>query len=431
MSSTLDRSKAPAVSPLPHLSLPRPVSRRLPCGAGLTVLESAVCDAPVFQLRLIAEGAGQYDCTSSAAAALYPIMLNQGSEGLDGDTISDLFEGAGAWFNATLQTHHLDASLKGLCDTAPEIVAAFADMLRRPLFPADRLAVVAESRAMDREVRLSRPMTIAREATAKMLWGDGHPAAVFPSPDDMRRVTPADLQLCHSAYRPEGINIYLSGHVTPELVDTVAGAFDALYPAVTSEMRDDSVHIIPPEPQAGYSVIDMPGSTQAAISVRIPTIMRSHPDYEMLRLAVTGLGGYFGSRLNSNLREERGLTYGITASLVGSLDGAYMSIATECRRDAAEEALGEIRAEIERFVKDPPSGEELSRLLGYSSTRLAGILDSPFTILDTAAVFPRIIGAPADYFDRTQAAIASATPEELARVVSQHLSAPSCIAIAR
>ena len=426
----LDRSVAPEVRPLPHLSLPLPETVHTRTGLPLVVLTSATCDAPVFQLRITVGGLGSFDLGRPELASLYPLMLNQGSGGLDGDKLSEIYEGAGAWVNISQQSHHLDIIVRGLTDTAPEVVTTLAQMLRAPLFPARRLAVIAESRAMQREVALKQPKVLARESTALMLWGEGHIAATSASPDDLRGVVSSDLVAVHSGFAPSRMTLYLSGHVDQALIDTVTDAFDEAFEGDNTSDGQWHPNVMPPAPTAGFRRIDLPDSRQAAVSIAIPAIMRSHPDYELLRLAVTGLGGYFGSRLNTELREERGLTYGVSAALVGSLDGAFMSVATECRRDAADEAVEAIEAEIARFVSEPPHGDELKRLLSYSTTRLAAILDSPFAILDTAEVQQATIGTPVDYFDRTQAAIASATPYELARVAATHLSDLRCTTVA-
>lgn len=431
MTAPLDRTKAPAVRPLPRLTLPRPERLVTPGGIPMTVLTSATCDAPVFQLRVTAGGMGSLDFPIGAAGTLYPQMLNQGSEGLDADALSEAFEGAGAWLGIRQHHHHLDISLRGLTESAGDVAAVLAAMLHAPLFPAGRLAVVAEKSAMMREVALRKPKVLADEATARMFWGEGHPAAYSAAAAELRAVTAADVAACHASFGAPRMHLYLSGNVTQALADTIALAFDRVYgdlcaPREAAVARWEAKEA---SPRGGTERITLPGNRQAAISMRIPAIGRSHPDYEMLRIAVTALGGYFGSRLNLELREERGLTYGISASLAGSVDGACMTVATECRGDAADEAVEAICSEIERFVAEPPEGDELRRLLGYVATTQAAILDSPFTIIDAAAIQQETIGTPPDYFDRMQTAIASATPGELARVAATHLASARSIAI--
>lgn len=424
-----NRSTAPQVHPLPRLRLPGHDTYDLDCGIRMHVLRSAVCDAPVFSLQLVAAGCGRSECANRAAAALYAPMLTKGSEGFSADDISELMEGAGAWLSATQQSRHLQVTLRGLTDTAATIVPALAQILARPMFPSDRLAVAARTAAMNRSISIMKPATMAADAVRAMLWGPGHPSASVPSPEQLLAVTPEDVACCHKAYSPRRISVYLCGAVTPALEKIVADAFNAIYPAATHE--EWSPVIIPASPTPGQRFFDAPDSSQAAICLRIPTIMRSHPDYETLHLAVRALGGYFGSRLNMRLREERGLTYGASAALIGSLEGAAMSVTTECRGEAAGEALDIITSEIERFGNEPPEGDELERLRSHALSSLASNLDSPFSMLDYA-VLHETIGTPSDYFDRMRDAILSATPESLSRVFAGHIRpADSIIAVAR
>lgn len=424
-----DRTVAPEVHTIPVLRLPGHDTYDLECGIRMHVLRSAVCDAPVFSMQLVAAGCGSNECSDRAAASLYPPMLTKGSEGFTADDISELMEGAGAWLSASQQSRHLQVTLRGLTDTAQAIIPALARILAHPLFPADRLSVAARTAAMNRSISMMKPATMAADAVREMLWGTGHPSASVPSPDDLLAVTPGDIARCHEPYNPSHISIYLSGAVTPGLERIVADAFNTIYPAAKHE--EWSPVITPAAPTPGRRFLNVPDSSQAAICLRIPTIMRSHPDYEMLHLAVRALGGYFGSRLNMKLREERGLTYGASAALIGSLEGAAMSVTTECRGEAADEALDIITSEIDRFGNEPPEGDELERLRSHALSSLAANLDSPFSMLDYA-VLNETIGTPADYFDRMRDAILSSTPDSLSRTFALHINpAASIIAVAR
>lgn len=424
-----DRSVAPEVHPMPPLRLPGHDTYDLECGIRIHVLREAVCDSPVFSIQLVAAGCGRNECDNRAAASLYAPMLTKGSEGFTADEISELMEGAGAWLSAAQQSRHLQVTLRGLTDTAPVIIPPLARILAHPLFPADRLSVAARTAAMNRSISMMKPATMAADAVREMLWGPGHPSASVPSPDELLAVTTEEIARCHASYSPRRISIYLSGAVTPDLERIVADAFNTIYPSAKHEGW--SPVILPPSPTPGRRFLSAPDSSQAAISLRIPTIMRSHPDYEMLHLAVRALGGYFGSRLNMLLREERGLTYGASAALIGSLEGAGISVTTECRGEAADEALSLIIDEIDRFGKEPPEGDELERLRSHALSSLAANLDSPFSMLDYA-VLHETIGTPADYFERMRDAILSATPDSLSRVFTSHIDpADSIIAVAR
>jgi len=132
------------------------------------------------------------------------------------------------------------------------------------------------------------------------------------------------------------------------------------------------------------------------------------------------LGGYFGSRLMMNVREEKGLTYGISSYLLGCREGSYVTIAAQCDCDNTALVIDEIKAEMRRLADNPPQGEELSRLKLHAATSLAEILDTPASIMGYYA--NRLyVGTPDDYFESQQAAINALSGEIIAEMASRYL----------
>lgn len=426
----LDRSVAPDVHPLPAPSLPPVRSRQLACGARLLTLDGAGCEPPVFQLKVLVSGAGRFDRPGGVVPQMLALTIDQGAGTRDAAALADLFESNGAWLGQKLHPRHCELSLRGLDETASEIVPAFLDMVSAPAFEPQPFDAVRVMKEQSEAISQGKPMTMATREMLRRLFGDGHPGAVFPALGDYGRVGRDDVSALHAdAFLPAGMTFYLSGHVDRDFECFVAECIDralAVLPsAVASRIRP-----VKPLPQPGRTVLELDGNRQAAVSIGVPAIMRQHPDFEMLHVAVAGLGGYFGSRLVTNLREERGLTYDISATLEASRDGAYMKISTECRLDDADDAVDEIFSEIRRFVAEPPRGEELHRLAGQIQTGLVATLDSPFRMLDHE-VMKEVTGAPDGYFARSWQASERATPDELARVVGEHLSAPAVTVVVK
>jgi predicted Zn-dependent peptidase len=154
--------------------------------------------------------------------------------------------------------------------------------------------------------------------------------------------------------------------------------------------------------------------------VGIPSIPRSHPDYIMLRCAVVALGGYFGSRLMANIREDKGYTYGIQAGLLGSPEGTLMAILTSADNSYVDAVLTEIRAEIERLYTGDFSADEMERLRNYLMTSLAQQLDTAFSIA-SYHITERVSFTGRDYFARQFDVISAMTAESLAEVARKHL----------
>ena len=184
-----------------------------------------------------------------------------------------------------------------------------------------------------------------------------------------------------------------------------------------------------PEPLCGArSEIKKKGAVQSAIKIRIGAIPRSHPDYIPLRILITALGGYFGSRLMKNIREEKGFTYGISASLSGRRHEGYIDIETQCDSAYTWKVIDEISAEISRLQHEPLGREELLKVKKYIISSLTKVLDTPSARADYAST-DFLYGTGADYFNRQVEITDRITPEELTEVARLHLKPDSALQI--
>ena len=172
---------------------------------------------------------------------------------------------------------------------------------------------------------------------------------------------------------------------------------------------------------ASTSTIQKNGSLQSAVAISLPAIARSHPDYNPLRMTVTALGGYFGSRLMSNIREDKGYTYGISAALLGSLDGSYITINAQCDNRHTEALIEEVRKELTDMVRRPLDESELDRLRFNVASDLASTLDSPMTMMDYYEL-NLTVGTPADYFEARRKTLADITPEKVCEMAGKYLN---------
>ena len=143
----------------------------------------------------------------------------------------------------------------------------------------------------------------------ELAYGADHPKAVMDTPQSVEAVSREDFLRWHDCIfsrNLSGAELFLSGRVTPPMIDGINRIFGSV--AVDTD-SDTSPHILPFDTVApSFRFIESPGALQSAIRFAIPSIPRTHPDYIMLRCAVVALGGYFGSRLMSNIREDKGYT---------------------------------------------------------------------------------------------------------------------------
>ena len=169
-----------------------------------------------------------------------------------------------------------------------------------------------------------------------------------------------------------------------------------------------------------FSFVEKEGAVQSAIQMQLPAIPRTHPDYFKLRILVTALGGYFGSRLMSNVREEKGYTYGIWASLIGARQGAYVSISTECDCAYTRPLIDEVKHEMETLRNEPIPIEELDMVRSSMLSELVKNLDTPFSIASNVGAMI-LYGIYPEYFNEQIRAIRAVTPEELLATARRYL----------
>lgn len=167
-----------------------------------------------------------------------------------------------------------------------------------------------------------------------------------------------------------------------------------------------------------------PEALQSAVCISIPTIGRSDPDYIDLRLAMMALGGYFGSRLMTNIREEKGLTYGISGALLGYREGGVASIDSQTDPRNVKQLVSETIKELELLRTVAMTDGELSAVKRYAMSALAASLDSPFSIMDIYLT-RYTSGTPDDYFKLQQKAITDLTAERIMEVANRHLDPDS------
>ena len=220
---------------------------------------------------------------------------------------------------------------------------------------------------------------------------------------------------------PKGMHVYLSGLLTDRMISEA----EQIFSEIPAKSPFPLPRLVFPEHSTGARThVDMPHALQSGVQMSIASIGRNHPDYIALRMAVIALGGYFGSRLMLNIREDKGLTYGISASLYGYRHSSFITISSQTDPSTVERLIEESILEIEN-MKNPStySPDEIDRLSRFVLSELAGVLDTPFSRCDflqtevTAAT-------PPGYFAMQEHTARTLTPELLADMASKYFDTP-------
>jgi zinc protease len=211
-------------------------------------------------------------------------------------------------------------------------------------------------------------------------------------------------------------DLFVSGAVDDtciKVIDTIFGSHVVNENQPNNKVLSESV--------LGYQKIDKAGALQASIRYGFTTIDKTHEDYPLLSITNEIFGGYFGSRLMTNIREEKGYTYGIGSHIVQLRNASYLQIATDVKAENADDTLAEIQIEIDRMCQDRVSNEELIKVRNYIVGNFANSLNTPFELMDKFRSV-HLVGLDYSFYNRYFDALKVATPEDILMTSQKYLS---------
>lgn len=403
-----------------------PAVETLTLGNGVKVVALDGTSQPVNMVSLVRQG-GNADVDSQGAMQLMLATMGEGSAARSGAEMANAFDSNGSWLKTGVYGHHSVVSMFSLNSRIKEVMPVLVDMVENASFPSAGLEMKKAQVAQQLGVKMRKVDYHADACLRRLVCGAGHPLAANVTPEMVLSTRCEDVADMYGRTRqPESTYLYIAGSLTDEVVSTVCQAMESLAPSGMARIAPRVEALRPSEPVTERVAVE--GALQSKVCMAIPTIGRHHADYPMLHVVTMALGGYFGSRLMMNLREERGLTYGVGASLLGVHEGAWMQVALECSHEHVEEAIAQTRLELQRLVSDPPRGEELERMRRSALVGHLETLDSP---IDVVSYYRNIVlsDVPEDYFEQKQHAILTITPDDISRIASIYLD-PEMLRIA-
>jgi zinc protease len=423
---TLDRSKPPELGPPPRVSLPPIITRVLPNGLKLMIVEQHELPLADFVL-LVGSGSTADPAGKAGVANLTAAMLREGTTTRKSLDIADqaAFLGVSlaptsSWESSSLSLHTPTAQL----DSA---LALFADVALHPSFPANEFERLRKNRLTDLlQIRDQGPQ-IANIAFPAIIYGTAHPygLASIGTETSVKSLSTFDLQSYYETnFKPNNSTLIIVGDVNPEQIEQkIIARFGSWQRGTIPQLTYGK----PPKSAATtIYLIDKPGAPQSSFRIGSVGVPRSTQDYFALTVMNTILGGSFTSRLNQNLRETRGYTYGAGSRFdMRKAAGPFMASA-EIVAAKTDSALFEFIKELNGIRQTVPP-EELSRAKRYLQLQLPGNFETTQQI--AAALVPvALYGLPLDYYNNYVQRIEGVTQADVARVAQQYIN-PGGLAI--
>ncbi len=399
----LNRSIAPDFSKIFTIDLPAPDVVRLPGDVDFVFLPGLQQEA--FKLEVIFN-AGKWHESKPGLAHFTSVMLDKGTSSKSSREIAELLDFYGAQLEISSGYDHVSVSLYGLKKFVREVFSVFIDILSDPVFPEEELELQKKIFLQNLEVNEKKNSFLASRLIRKNIFGSAHPYGNSVEKENAEAITSGDLKNYFKS-NFSLFEIYLIGKIDAQQVQWLVDQFPLLRLKRTSAQRDFAV-------EAGVPIqyVNKPDSIQSSIRMGMRTVNREHKDYFSLLLLNHLLGGYFGSRLMKNIREEKGLTYGIYSSLNPFRYDCLFSIGADVDKTNVELTINEIKKEIESLNIQPVSEDELdiakNHLLGSLQLEMA----NPFSTLDKIKSI-RLNQLGKEYYRNLFEAIKSATPEAL------------------
>jgi len=344
-------------------------------------------------------------------------MLTEGTKTMSAAQIADAVDYYGAFFQIDYGYDQSQVSLyclnKHLASTLPVI----KDILTNSIFPEKELQTFIRNQQQKLQVSLQKNDFVARRIFNHAMFGDTM-YGLSPDALDYAQLDRNDM-LAHykQMYQPNNCTLIVAGKVDDNTLKTVTHLFDKDWfnsdiPADTTQPETHTTGDL-------FNYIEKPDALQSAIRLGIPTINRSHPDFPALQIVNTILGGYFGSRLMNNIREDKGYTYGIGSATSSMKHTGSIFIATEVGADVTNATMTEIEKEINILKTELISDEELSLVKNYLLGSLLGSLENVFSHADK---FKNVYfsGLDFEYYDRYTEVIRNITPQQVLTLANQY-----------
>ena len=417
----LDRDKIPPPGKAPVLRVPTWTKTTLANGAELIVSEKH--DLPLVSFSMTILG-GSYQFEPAGRRGLASItasMMSEGTKSRNGEELSNALQLLGTSVNVGIGTESGSMSFVSTAGKFGATLDILADMLLNSTFPADALERIRAQRIVALTQAKAQPGAIAARVFPRILYGTAHPFGQNVTEESYRAITHDDIVSFHKTYfQPGRALIVVTGDVKPAAVKTTIDKALAAWPKGGAKPSFSYPALTAPQPTTIY-IVDKPGAAQSTFAIGNPGPPRNTPDFYAIQVMNLMLGGMFQSRLNANIREEKGYSYGVNSGFAFGRGPGPFRAGGDVQSAKTDASLIEFMKEFRGIAGSRPvTDEELTTAKDALVQRLPGMFAS-VTAINSAIASLWQQGLPDDYYQRYGAAIAAVTREDVVRVAKQYI----------
>lgn len=410
----MDRSVQPEFIVPQNLTFQAPTELKLANGGALYTYEKA--GSGVVKIELMFQAGEKYQ-SADLQAKLTSMLIGAGTSTMSGEEIENKLDFYGAYYKVSCEKDLASVVVFTLSKYVRQVMDIVHQMVFDASLPEDEFKLRLENSKMKFKVNMEKVSYVARLNYLPMLFGKHHPYARLVTEKSFESLTLTQLhEFYQNAYQHGAFDILVSGDVSqPDLMylvelfdrERTTGMQNVAFPELL--FSSQRIHI------------DKEGAIQTAVRMGGLSIDRKHEDYPQLKVLNTVLGGYFGSRLMSNIREDKGYTYGIGSAIINLEQADYFVIATEVGKEVADDAVKEIEKELIRLMEAPIPEEELEEVVNYMLGILLRSGDGVFAQMNLFKIIHRM-GLNSDYYTEYIHSLHECTPEKIQQLAQIYLN---------
>lgn len=409
----LDRTTPPAAKRISSINFAKAKSISLSNGTPLHIIQAGEHD--ILRLEIIMKS-GRWFENRKGSAYFASQMLLEGTSGKSSKDLADIFEFHGAHVSINSGIDYNTFVVYTLSSKLGEIIDVIGQCLSDPVFPESELNILKDIQKQQLRINNEKNNYVAGKEIRKLLYSNAHPYGRSLELEDMDdTLNSGVLKQYYLERLVDNVEIIISGKVTDEIIRSLEVL--SFLPAVSGKYLDHTIG------DAGRPeiTIEKPDSLQSSIRLGRRIIHKTHEDYIGLIVLNELFGGFFGSRLMKNIREEKGYTYGIHSSLVSHIHDSFWVIGTDVKKEYVSDTIEQVYYEMDRLRNDIINNEEMDLLQNYMLGNFISSLETSFSLADK---FKNIhfFGQGYGFYDKYIDTINSITPQRLNELANTYLN---------
>lgn len=349
-------------------------------------------------------------------------LMPEGTKNYSASQIADYLDFHGSYINRATYNDFSRLTVYSLNRYFSETLKMIEEVVTQPIYPDHEIDIWRSTGKQELSVQLSKTNALAQRGLMRSLFGAKHPYGSFPEPNNYDSIGSKDFKEFHLAnYGSASCTIFLSGNVNSNQLSLIEKHFGS------ETWGAKAKNIMLPQivtSSSSESLVFTQKTDAVQSSLRIGRLLfpRTHPDFPEMIVLTTLLGGYFGSRLMKNIREDKGFTYGIHASILPFADAGVFQISTDVGAIHTKEAINQILNEIKRIQIEPVEQNELELVRGSLMGQFLRSFNGQFSISESLIWLLYFNNLDYNYFTRQINAIQTVSPNRIMELANKWLN---------